>query len=555
MCNQFLDEEYLQTLAQSTERAAKKDELAMEEKMQQRMLEDALLNGGKVLKDDATLAEQEKAAKDDPAAYTEPFLEFMRGNPTVYHAVDAVARRVESAGFEELRESDSWASSISRGGKYYIKRNNSSIISFIVGEKYEPGNGAAIIATHIDAIAARLKPVSTLPTKDGFVQLGVAPYASGLSGTWWDRDLGIGGRVIVRDDKTRKISSKLVKLDWPIARIPTLAEHFGIGANFYHANKETEAVPIIGLDNSDVQPPFPPSLASSSSTSATNPKPEHQYGTPSPFTATQPPRLVQLISKTLNLSPTDSILNWDLELFDTQPAQLGGLDKEFIFAGRLDDKLCSFSAVEGLLSAKAGTSPHTLSLVACFDDEEVGSLLRQGAHSNFLPNILSRILSSLPSSSSSSSTPPPPISPDLLSTTLAHSFLISADVSHSAHPNYPSTNLPHHAPRFNIGVAIQADPTGHTTTDAISSSFLQRIAQTAGQTLQVFQTRNDVRSGGTVGPMLSSALGCRALDAGLAQLSMHSIRATCGSLDPGLGVLLFRGFFEGFEEVNGEFGL
>lgn len=72
-----------------------------------------------------------------------------------------------------------------------------------------------MIAGHIDALTARLKPVSTKPNSHGYVQLGVAPYAGGLNATWWDRDLSIGGKVIVRDEETGKTTVKLVKLGWP----------------------------------------------------------------------------------------------------------------------------------------------------------------------------------------------------------------------------------------------------------------------------------------------------------------------------------------------------
>lgn len=95
-----------------------------------------------------------------------------------------------------------------------MTRNGTSVIAFTVGKAYKPGNGVAMVAGHIDALTARLKPVSKKPTKAGYVQLGVAPYAGGLNETWWDRDLSIGGRVIVRDG-SGKTSSKLVKLDWP----------------------------------------------------------------------------------------------------------------------------------------------------------------------------------------------------------------------------------------------------------------------------------------------------------------------------------------------------
>jgi aminopeptidase I len=141
----------------------------------------------------------------------------------------------------------------------------------------------------------------------------------------------------------------------------------------------------------------------------------------------------------------------------------------------------------------------------------------------------------------------------LVGRTYANSFLISSDVIHAVNPNFLNVYLENHAPRLNVGVAVTADPNGHMTTDSVSTAILQRVVEKRGQKLQVFQIRNDSRSGGTVGPMLSSATGVRAIDAGIVQLSMHSIRATTGSLDPGLGVVTFQGFLEEFEGVDKEF--
>jgi aminopeptidase I len=149
----------------------------------------------------------------DVAAHTAPFLSFMTDNPTVFHAVDHFSKRLASHGFKRLSERNLWVDELHCGGKYYVERNGSSLVAFIVGDKYKAGNGAAIIAGHIDALTARLKPISKLPTKAGYVQLGVAPYAGGLNSTWWDRDLGVGGRVLVKEGG--KIVTKLVKLDWP----------------------------------------------------------------------------------------------------------------------------------------------------------------------------------------------------------------------------------------------------------------------------------------------------------------------------------------------------
>ena len=462
-------------------------------------------------------------------AYTQPFVKFMTENPTAFHAVETVTKKLEDNGFVKLSERESWDDKLHTGGKFYSERNGSTVIAFAIGKNYKAGNGASVVATHIDAITTKLKPISNVGTKAGFVQLGVAPYAGGLNGTWWDRDLGIGGRVLVRDGKTGKIQKRLVKLGWPIARIPTLAPHFGASINLGQANKETEMVPIIGLDNAE---------------SSLSMQQDSVLGGIGTFTATQPPRLVRAIAGELGVQSHSEIINWDLELYDIQPAQLGGLDKEFIFAGRIDDKLCSFSAIEALIAADLSQSDSSLKVVGCFDDEEIGSMLRQGAKSNLLPLTLERICESFSKQ---------PLTSNLFGQMYANSFLVSADVSHAVNPNFLGNYLQNHAPRLNVGVAAQTDPNGNDPTDAVSMAFLQRVADKCGATLQVFQIRNDSRSGSTVGPMLSSATGMRAVDAGMPQLSMHSIRATTGSLDPGLGVQLFKSFFENFEAVDAEF--
>ncbi|KAL9612721.1 MAG: hypothetical protein Q9167_002712 [Letrouitia subvulpina] len=489
----------------------------------------------------------------DVESYTSPFLDFITNNPTVFHAVDYVASRLKQHGFQKLSEREPWTGKLSREGKYFVERNGSSLIAFTVGSAYEPGNGAAIIASHIDALTVRLKPIPTLPNKAGYVQLGVAPYAGALNKTWWDRDLSVGGRVLVRNGSTGKIETKLVKLGWPIARVPTLAEHFGAVASDPHPNKETQMVPIIGLDNSDSD-----SVIKSESFN-TGKSCLSGAGT---FASTQPPRLVKAIAGELGIQDYSAIMNWELELFDPQPAQLGGLEKEFIFAPRIDDKLCSFAAVEALL-ASPYTDSSVLKIAALFDDEEIGSLLKQGAGGNFLPATVERAVASFVSPSVPLGLASPFLTnflttgttsiSDLLLQTYARSFLVSADVSHAINPNYISAYLPLHAPRLNTGVAVQADPNGNTTTDAVSTALLQRVAQKCGAVLQVFQIRNGERSGGTVGPMLSAKMGMRAVDAGLPQLSMHSIRATVGDKEPGLGVQLFKGFYDYYEEVDAEF--
>lgn len=287
---------------------------------------------------------------------------------------------------------------------------------------------------------------------------------------------------------------------YAVAKVPTLAPHFGLPA-LGPFNPETQMVPIVGLDNSDLD-------------GDENKHKKHTIGPVNSFAATQPPRLVKAIANQLGIQSLGDIVNWELELYDLQPATLSGFDKEFLSGGRIDDKLCSWSAIQALLgssytptdSPSDGNGSSIIKVVALFDDEEIGSLLRQGARGNFLPSVIERIVDSFASSNASSSTPRVAAAggnfagANLINQTYANSYLISADVSHAVNPNFLSVYLEHHMPRLNVGPAVSQDPNGHMTTDAASTALIQQIAEKCGSKLQVFQIRNDSRSGGTVGP-------------------------------------------------------
>lgn len=82
-------------------------------------------------------------------------------------------------GFKEIKERDSWSSTLQPGGKYYLTRNGSSIVAFSIGKKWKSGNPIAMIGAHTDSPTLRLKPVSK-KTGAGFMQIGVETYGGGI---------------------------------------------------------------------------------------------------------------------------------------------------------------------------------------------------------------------------------------------------------------------------------------------------------------------------------------------------------------------------------------
>lgn len=457
-----------------------------------------------------------------PEEYTEDFLGFMASSPTTFHAIEHVGQRLNDAGFCHLSERDSWTDRVSSGSRFFTTRNGSSLLAVVVGKDFKPGNGAAIIGAHIDALTTKVKPISVKEPKDGFAQIGIAPYAGALSRQWWDRDLGIAGRVIVRQGNGA-VRSELVHVPHPIATIPSLAPHFGAPADGPF-NKETQMVPVMGLWGEEPEVPTDSEKRS-------------------PLYGKHNLRLLRTIAKYAGVTVED-MLQVELEMFDTQHGTVGGLERDLIFCPRIDDKICSFAAINGMLeSLDALTNSSTLNIVALYDNEEIGSLQKQGAQGNLLEGSIDRILCQFGSTD------------ELKRLTFANSFFASFDVCHAVNPNFSELYLEHHKPKLNTGVGMYFDPNGHMTTDSVSSSIVEEVARRTNNTVQYFHIRNDSRSGGTIGPYISSKSGMRAADLGIPQLSMHSIRATTGAKDVYLGVKFCKNFFETWNEVDMQFKL
>jgi aspartyl aminopeptidase len=102
-------------------------------------------------------------------------------------------------------------------------RNQSSLLAFTIPRKWKAGTGVSIVATHIDSPNLRVRPISKR-SKEGYLQVGVETYGGGIWHSWLDRDLSLAGRIITAD-KNGSFASKLIKIDRPLLRIPTLAIH------------------------------------------------------------------------------------------------------------------------------------------------------------------------------------------------------------------------------------------------------------------------------------------------------------------------------------------
>lgn len=437
-----------------------------------------------------------------------------------------------------IKERDDWSTKLAPGGKYYLTRNRSSVVAFAIGAKWQPGNPVAMIGAHTDSPCLRVKPVSRR-TNAGFLQVGVETYGGGIWHSWFDRDLSVAGRVLVKaGDGT--IVQKLIKIERPILRIPTLATHLDRSSSF-DPNKETELFPIAGLVSAELNKTATPE---GSEDGREVPEPLQ------PMTERHNPVLIDVVAREAGVAP-GQIVDFELVLYDTQKSCLGGLHDEFVFSARLDNLGMTYCSVMGLIGSVA--APDSLDdepairLISCFDHEEIGSLSAQGANSNLLPAVLRR-LSAVPGAAVAGVVPAVPAT--AFEQTCSTSFLVSADMAHSVHPNYVGKYESNHHPLINKGTVIKVNAGQRYVTNSPGIVLLQETARLAGVPLQLFVVRNDSSCGSTIGPMLSAKLGVRTLDLGNPQLSMHSIRETGGAYDVEHSIKLFSAFFSGYSRLE-----
>ncbi|KAM5550666.1 putative aspartyl aminopeptidase [Rosa sericea] len=452
-------------------------------------------------------------------------LDYLNESWTHFHATAEAKRQLIDAGFHLLNENDEW--DLKPGGRYFFTRNMSCLVAFAVGEKYSAGNGFHVIAAHTDSPCLKLKPRSA-STKSGCLMINVQTYGGGLWHTWFDRDLSVAGRVILRDGNGSFIQ-KLVKVKRPLLRIPTLAIHLDrtVNKDGFKPNVETHLIPLLASKLEETA-----SSETKEKSTTTSTKAAHH------------PLLMQALSDEINCN-VDDIVSIELNVCDTQPSCLGGGNNEFIFSGRLDNLASSYCALRALIdSCKSPgdlASEHAIRMVALFDNEEVGSGSIQGAGAPTMFQAMRRIISCLAEKY---------VGECSFERAVRQSFLVSADMAHGVHPNFMDKHEEYHRPEMQKGLVIKHNANQRYATSGVTSFLFQEIGKIHNLPTQEFVVRNDMGCGSTIGPILASGAGIRTVDCGIAQLSMHSVREICGKEDIDIAYKYFKAFYQTFSSID-----
>jgi len=394
-----------------------------------------------------------------------PLLRFLDASCSVYHAASYIAETLEAQGYLRLEEQNLWQ--LKPGGKYYLVRGGTAVMAFRI--PHAMPKGFMMSASHADRPTFKIKENAEL--KGTYTRLATERYGGMLIYPWLDRPLSVAGRVQVETEDG--IESRLVNIDRDLLLIPSVAIHMNRSANDgYKWNPAVDTLPLLGGKDGAGK-----------------------------------------LEKLLQKAAGGKILGHDLYLYIRQKASVWGADQEFIASAALDDLECAWCCTQGFLEAGESDSVPVLCV---FDSEEVGSSSVQGAASDLLERVLTRICDSCGWN---------------LNQLLAQSFMVSADNAHAVHPNHPEYADPANAPVINGGIVIKYNASQRYCTDGVSAAVLRKICDGAKVPVQTYCNRADLPGGSTLGNISLAHVSVPTVDIGLAQLAMHSCYETAGVQD------------------------
>jgi aspartyl aminopeptidase len=424
-------------------------------------------------------------------AYAHDLLQFIDDSPSPWHAVQSIEQRLLAKGYIQLHETERWK--LRSGGAYYVVRGGASIIAFKLGQKPLADTGFMMVGAHTDSPGLRLK-THAAHASDGLIRLGVEIYGGPILATFTDRDLSLAGRVNVRTSTGYK--TRLLNLKSPLVRLPNLAIHMNRDVNEQglKLNKQTELPLLFGLSH-------------------------EKLSAREQFTA--------YLAKALDVDALE-ILNYELNVFDTQKGTFWGAQQEFIANGQLDNLASCHAALTAMLATE---SPDATIISAFFDHEEVGSESVSGAGGSFAANVIDRLSLGLD------------LDEEAQHCAAAKSFFISADMAHAYQPNFPNAYEPNHHVAVNAGPVIKSNANQRYSTSAETAARFMTLCESVGVPYQHYTHRTDLGCGSTIGPIIAARLGVASVDVGSAMWAMHSLRESAGVQDVGYMIAAMKAAF------------
>lgn len=414
--------------------------------------------------------------------YADRLINFIDQSPTAYQAVDNIKNILLEHNFLPYKLNQT--TQLNTGDRYFYVKDDSAIIVFEIGNKPLAG-GFKIFGAHTDSPSLRIKP-QAISIKENIIRLNTEVYGNPILNTWFDRPLSLAGRVTIKGQDRFRPETRLLDFKKPILILPNAAIHINREVNRGVEIKANQhLLPFIAIcDEQELNPDW----------------------------------FEQLIADQLKLAP-DQILDYDLFVYDTTPGCIVGINQDFISAGRIDNLGMCFSGLNAMINSPSEHQFNGINVLLYTNNEEVGSLSKQGARGMFQRDVLESIC--LNSGGTRQ---------DFLNI-FDNSIMISADQAHAVHPNYSEYADPDHRPKINCGPVIKLAANLSYATDSKSAGFFIELCQAANVPYQWFVNRSDLRGGSTIGSLVSAVMPLTTVDIGNAIWGMHSIRETAGVKD------------------------
>ncbi len=430
-----------------------------------------------------------KHLKDD----VKQLIETLEAAVSPYHAVEEGKKQLEKEGFQFLNPSSKW--DLKKGQGYFLTPYGSSLIGFYIGEDLEAEDMLRIEAAHTDWPCFKIK---SLPEKssNGYLTLNVETYGGPILNTWLDRPLSVAGRVSTKGKDIFAPEMHLLHLDKNLLTIPNVAIHMNREVNKgIELNKQVDMLPLAGLLTENLN---------------------------------KDNWFMNLLAAELKVAKED-ILDYELYVYNRDPAEIIGIGEDLLLAPRIDNITSVQACLSGLINGKRRNG---INVIALFDNEEVGSMTKQGGDSNLLPMILEKLYLSLGYSRN-----------DYLSA-VAGGMMLSVDVAHAIHPNHPEKADITNQIALNDGVALKLSGNQKYATDSEAIGILMQLCQAHNISYKKFANRSDILGGSTLGSLTSSILPMKTIDLGVPILAMHSSRELMGVEDQVNLCSLLKVFFE-----------
>lgn len=425
----------------------------------------------------------------DVMDFNEGYKAFLSSSKTERACVKESVELAQKAGFQDIQD----LQSLKAGDKFYVTNKDKNLALFIMGEK-PLTDGMRILGAHIDSPRLDLKQ-NPLYESDGFALLDTHYYGGVKKYQWVTIPLSLYG-VVIKKDGT-KVDVVIGEDDHdPVVGITDLLIHLSAD------QLQKTAAKVIEGENLDVTLGSIPLKDTEKDAVKAN--------------------VLRLLKEKYDIEEED-FLSAEIEVVPSGKARDYGLDRSMVMGYGHDDRVCAYTSLKAILDIQE--IPQYTSCCILVDKEEIGSVGATGAQSLFFENTIAQILHLCGDDTFLS-----------VRKALAHSMMLSSDVSAGFDPLYKEVNDPKNAAYLGNGIVFNkyTGARGKSGSNDANPEYFAKIRNVMDQNGIHFQTAElgkvDQGGGGTIAYILGN-YDMNVIDAGIAVLNMHAPHEIVSKVD------------------------